>query len=148
MLRARWLFLVVLLVGLGAGAWEWFRRSVHVSLSYCVEARFATAPADDRELRQWLESQPGVVRGKVLIGREGPDKQVLRVMFTRTRNLAGEPPCPDLAAGCRALGYGGPEFIFQDSVDGHISKLTSEEAEPRARVAAPDPRGGSTERLR
>jgi hypothetical protein len=117
---------VLLVAALGLGAWEWFTHSFHVSVGYCVEARFETAPANDRELRKWLESQPRMVPGKVLIGREGPDKQVLRVMFIRTPNLARDPPFPDLAGACRTLGYSGAEFTFRDSVDGSISNLTSE----------------------
>jgi hypothetical protein len=123
---AKLLFLVVLLAALGFAGWEWFRRSMHVSVGYCVEARFETAPPDDKELCRWLTAQPRMVPGQVLIGREGPDKQVLRVMFIRTPNLAGDPPFPDLAGACRTLGYAGPEFTFRDATDGSISNVTSE----------------------
>jgi hypothetical protein len=120
----RWvkpLLSVLLITALGLAGWELFRRSVYPSVGYCVEVRFATAPADDRALCQWLKAQPGVVPHTVHIGREGPDKHVLRVMFIQSRNLAGNPPFPDLVPGCHALGYNGPEFTFQNSTDRSVS---------------------------
>jgi hypothetical protein len=117
---------VLFIVALGLAAWEAFRRSVYPSIVYCVEARFVTAPADDRALCRWLKVQPGVVPHTVAIGREGPDKQVLRVMFIQSRNLAGNPPFPDLATGCRVHGYDGPEFTFRNSDDRSVSSSPCE----------------------
>jgi hypothetical protein len=100
---AIWLGVVVaeaaaLLVGLHR-----FRQTTYVSWLYCLEARFAELPADDGRLCEWLRAQPGV------ISAEAPrDGTLLRVTIHMGRNLAGEPPLPDLDAQCAAPGYRAP----------------------------------------
>jgi hypothetical protein len=93
--------------------WYWYTRTVHVTWGCCLEARFADLPADDEPLCRWLKAQPGVVPYLVSFSRGGPDGRLLKVGFTQTRNLAGEPPLPDLDAACARLGYRGPESRFR-----------------------------------
>ncbi len=114
-----WLSLVVVaLVFLsGVAAYHVFTHTVHASMGYCLEARFETLPPDDEPLKAWLRAQPGIVPHTVAVGRFDPDEKLLVVMFTQVRNLANEPPLPDLDAACQRLGYGQPDGRFRDSED-------------------------------
>jgi hypothetical protein len=74
-------------------------------------------PADDERLEEWLKSQPGVIAHHVITRRTGPAGKTLKVGFLQVRNLAGEPPFPDLASTCAKLGYSGPNVKFRDCKD-------------------------------
>lgn len=73
---------------------------IPVSRAYAVRAEFAELPADDRELEQWLCSQPGVV--KAFVERDG---KALRVYWIMTQSLAGEPHPPALELAWERMGY-------------------------------------------
>ena len=104
---AGWITVVALAAGLlYAGCYQ-ARRAVEVPYSFAVEARFTDLPADDRPFADWLEAQPGVMRG-VGIGRLG-DGRVL-VLFRLSRNLLGEPPIPRIDEAAADLGYTGGPF--------------------------------------
>jgi hypothetical protein len=100
-----------------AGAYHWFTHAVEVPFGFELEARFETFPADDEPLKEWLRRQWGVIPHLVAVGRFGDDKKLLVVTFSQVRNLAGEPPLPDLDAVCKELGYRNPDGRFRDSVD-------------------------------
>lgn len=88
--------------------------AIYPSYGYLVEADFASLPADDARLIEWLQVQPGVVPHTVHINREGAQKRRLQVVFIQSRNLLGTPPFPDLERGCREMGYDGPAVRFRD----------------------------------
>jgi hypothetical protein len=92
-------------------------RNVHVSLIYCVEARFDTMPPNDKALADWLRSQPGVVPHTVAIGRFEQGGKLLYVRFLQSRNMAGEPPFPDLDGRVSALAYAESDGPFRDASD-------------------------------
>src|SRR3954447_23075731 len=102
MRAVKWLVAAGVLVAAIFAAHRWFCHSVHASLSYCVEARFTTLPADDEQLAAWLKTQPGVVPHTVHIRRFEPGGRLLEVGFIQVRNLAGEPQCPNLDSQCKA----------------------------------------------
>ena len=88
--------------------WGGFRllaSKIHVPIGYCFEARFDIVPADDKALKTWIQSQPGILSRTVRVGRFDPDKKLLVVDFTQVRNMTWEPPLPDLDAECRIFGY-------------------------------------------
>jgi hypothetical protein len=58
MRAAKRLAVVVLVAAVSLAGWEWFRRAAYASLSYGMEARFATLPADDKSLCWWPKAQP------------------------------------------------------------------------------------------
>jgi hypothetical protein len=97
----------------------WLRRTVHVSLSYCVEAQFSSLPKDDASLEEWLKTVPGVVPHTVSVRRFGPGRTLLEVGFIQSRDLAEEPPFPDLDDACKGLGYAGQDGPFRDCKDRH-----------------------------
>jgi hypothetical protein len=113
----KWLAILGLPAGLLLIGGYWLRQAIHVSLIYCVEARFAALPPDDTPLREWLKTQPGVVPHTVGVTRGGSDGKLLKVVFLQSRNLAGNPPFPDLEAVCVTLGYGGPDAPFRGCAD-------------------------------
>ena len=116
-LRTR-IFLVAAVL-LAIGGITLVRHCVYASFAFCWEAEFANLPQDDRELEAWLKAQPGIVAHTVLAGRGGPRKNLVKVLFVQTRNLAGEPKLPDLDSYCSEHAYGGPAFRFRDC--GHAS---------------------------
>lgn len=63
---------LLLLAIIVVGGWQCLCRNAYVSVGYCVEARFASLPADDRPLCDWLKAQPGVIPHPVSVCREGP----------------------------------------------------------------------------
>jgi len=79
------------------------RHQVYASFGYHVQAAVDTWPSDDEALREWLLQQPGVVKHTLRIDRSEQD---LEIFFIQSRNLAGDPPFPDLDPRCRMLGYG------------------------------------------
>jgi hypothetical protein len=94
-----------------------YAHLVRVPFSYQVEARFETLPDDDKALKSWIKEQPGVVPHTVWIGRFGPDKKLLSIMFIQVRNGAGKPPFPNLGAVCKELGYASPDGPLRDATD-------------------------------
>src|SRR5437762_9351799 len=68
-----------------------FSLTVHASFLHCLEARFETLPPNDKQLKAWLEAQPGVVPKKAFVSRFDPDRKVVGVMFIHVRNMAGQP---------------------------------------------------------
>jgi hypothetical protein len=107
----------LLIIAVAWGAYYWFIHSVHASLGYCLEAKFESFPPNDRELKKWLQAQPGIVPHHVAIGRFDRDKKLLCIAFTQVRNLAGKPPIPDVDAACERLGYVKPDGPFRDCID-------------------------------
>jgi hypothetical protein len=107
----------LLIVALCGGGWQVARHTLRASLIASVESRFETLPPDDKRLRAWLLAQPGVVPDRAWVGRFGPDKKVVGVMFIQVRTLAGDPPFPNLDDACRALGYDGQNGPFRDCED-------------------------------
>jgi hypothetical protein len=97
------------------GAYYWFTHAVHASLIYELEARFETLPPDDKALKAWIQTQPGVVSHTVSTSRFDPDRKLIAVMFVQVRNLAGDPPIPDLNAACARFGYASPGGPFRDA---------------------------------
>jgi hypothetical protein len=73
-------------------------------------------PANDKALYEWLRAQPGVIPRLVAIGRF-EDGKLLYVSFTMSRNLAGQPPFPDLDGEVGKLGYTESDGPFRDSAD-------------------------------
>jgi len=73
-------------------------------------------PPTDKPLVEWLRSQPGVVSHTVAVGRFKDDK-LLCVGFIQSRNLAGQPPFPDLDGQTPRLGYAGADGPFRDAAD-------------------------------
>jgi hypothetical protein len=104
---------VLILAAFGAG--ELFKRFVPVSFGYCVEADFESMPKDDRELRSWLQEQPGVVGDHVFVCRVGPESKTLRMMFTRVHTL-GEPKV-DLESAYVRFGYTGASPLRDNHSD-------------------------------
>jgi hypothetical protein len=113
---AKWLFVAAVVLGVAYAGWAVFCHNVHASLGYVVEARFEKMPANDKALVEWLRSQPGVIPHHVAIGRFENGK-LLYVSFTMSRNLAGQPPFPDLNGEVSGLGYTGSDGPFRDSAD-------------------------------
>src|SRR5262249_32657727 len=115
-------FLIVasVLCLLAAAAWVGL-RFIPASFGYAVEAElvsFASLPADDHRLEEWLRAQPGVVPHTVHVRREParhPNRLV--VIFTMVRDGWGRPPFPDLEAACDELGYAGRVGRFRDYID-------------------------------
>jgi len=124
MRAVKWLAAVGIVVAVLATGWHLFRKNVYVSLGYCVEARFSSLPPNDKELCEWLKSQPGVVRHTVWISREGADRKLLKVGFIMSQNLYREPPFPDLGNRCKLLGYAGNDSGFKDSQERSQSQST------------------------
>src|SRR5947209_7787355 len=106
---------VVAMLLLCARLYSWIARNVHASFIHAREARFDALPTDDKALKAWLQAQPGVVSHTVHVGRDGADKKLVAVIFVQVRNMAGEPPVPDLDAACARLGYTGPDEPFRPS---------------------------------
>lgn len=88
------------------------RHQVYPSYGYHLQATIDTWPIDDESLKRWLVQQPGVAKHTVSIER---NTKVLKVDFIQNRNLAGDPPIPDLVEQCRLLGYG-DNLLFRDVV--------------------------------
>jgi hypothetical protein len=127
MRAVKWLTVLGVFAGVLLAAWYWVRQTTHVSWGYCVEARFAALPVDDKPLCEWLKTQPGVVPDStVSVTREGPDGKLLKVSFIQVRNLAGNPPFPGLDAACMRLGYSGPDSPFRDCVNPYGSFVPCE----------------------
>ena len=104
----------MLSLALMAGA-HWLRENAFASIGFCVEAHFATLPADDRHLIDWLKTEPGVVAHTVHVKRFGVDRKSLRVIFIQSRNVIKQDrPFPNLDAQCAQLGYLGPDVTFRD----------------------------------
>jgi hypothetical protein len=114
---AKWLVVAVAAVAAFVGIRHWPRHWVHASCGYCVEARFGSLPPDDEPLREWLRAQPGVVPDTVSVRRFGRGGRRLEIVFIHVRNLAGEPPLPDLNARCAGVGYAKPDAPFRDCED-------------------------------
>ncbi len=112
----KWLLVAAVVLGVTYAIWTVICRNVYASLGYVVEARFEEMPADDKSLKKWLQSQPGVIARLVHIGRFEEGK-LLYVSFTMSRNLAGQPPFPDLDGQVTRLGYTGSDGPFRDSAD-------------------------------
>jgi hypothetical protein len=117
MRTAKWLTVATLLFAFLYAIYAFYRHNVFVSWSYCVEARFDKMPPNDKALIDWLRSQPGVVPHTVAIGRFEEGGRLVFVGFIQSRNLAGEPPFPDLNGQVKNLGYTGSDGAFHDSVD-------------------------------
>ena len=77
-------------------------RSIPVSRSYGVRAEFATLPADDQELEQWLRKQPGVVSRTVHTARDG---HAVCIIWIMTQKISGYPHPPDLQRAWQQIGY-------------------------------------------
>jgi hypothetical protein len=92
------------------------RRTLHASLGYTVESQFAQLPPNDSQLTAWIQSQPGILARTVHVERVGSDGKTIRVFFLQSRNLAGEPPLPDLDTACNRVGSAAPVHGFRDSV--------------------------------
>ncbi len=116
----RWLRLL-LWYGLFAAVvlgYYWLNHLIQIPYGYTVQADFDTLPPDDRALKSWLLVQPGIVAHTVHFGRVGPDRKIVRIMFTQVRNQAGDPPFPDFDKACRELGYTGGSSRFRHCVEG------------------------------
>jgi hypothetical protein len=113
---AKWSFVVAVAAGLILAAWTTLRRTVHAPWSYVVESRFEKMPPNDKALTEWLRSQPGVVPHTVSIGRF-EDGKLLYVGFVQCRNMAGQPPFPDLEGHVGSLGYAHSDGPFRDAAD-------------------------------
>lgn len=87
-------------------------QKVRASFSYGVRAEFREVPPEDKELEQWLASQPGVVR--VGVGRDG---KVIQVVWIMVQNLRGSPSAPDIRSEFERLGYRGLVDYNGDWVD-------------------------------
>ena len=114
----KWSLVLATLVALGVAAWGGLRSTLNVSWIYSVEARFEKMPASDHALLMWLRAQPGIIAHTVSVDRLDDGTQ-LRVTFLQVRNLAGEPPFPDLDGRVGSMGYAQPDGPFRDSVDPH-----------------------------
>ena len=75
--------------------------------------RFSTMPPDDEQLAEWLKAQPGVVDHTVHFHRADDG---LWLIYTQVRNLAGDPPPPDINRAATEFGYHGGQG-FRDSPD-------------------------------
>lgn len=73
-----------------------------VSYIYTVETSYTRAPDGDAQLKQWLQTQHGVVPQTVHVGRTD-DKLVLT--FAISRNLWGHPPFPNVEDAASRFGY-------------------------------------------
>ena len=105
---------VVALVVILAGV-QVVRKNMHGSFGYAVESQFAQLPADDSQLTAWIQSRPGIVAHTVHVERVGENEKTIRVFFIQSRNLAGEPPFPDLDGACSRFGYSSPVYKFRNS---------------------------------
>ena len=105
--------LVVVLILLGAV--QMVRKTIHASLGYTVESRFAQLPADDSQLQAWIRSQPGIAAHTVSVDRVDHEGKTVRVFFIQSRALSGDPPLPDLDGACNRFGYLSPVYKFRDS---------------------------------
>jgi hypothetical protein len=114
--NAKRLLIAFVVLGLLYAAWWGLCHSVYASVGYVVEARFEKMPPNDRDLEEWLRSQPGVIPHNVMIGRFD-DGKLLYVSFMMSRNLAGQPPLPDMNGQVARLGYIGADGLFRDSED-------------------------------
>jgi hypothetical protein len=101
---------IVVLALLGVGCYL-FLRTAHASYGYTVAAEFASMPADDTQLADWLKDQEGVAAGSVRVARSG---RTLKVFFIMSRDLTGHPRFPDLQGVCKNLGYAGQVGAFAD----------------------------------
>jgi hypothetical protein len=77
-------------------------NTMHVNRVYSVTGSYSTLPADDAQLKQWLEVQPGVLARTVQLRRDGA---AIRVRFVMSQTVRGNPPVPDFSASCDSLGY-------------------------------------------
>ena len=97
------------IVFLCGGAILWAGLAIPKPFGFGLRAEFDTLPPDDEALEAWLKSCPGVSE-TASVEREGKS---LRVVFVQCRNIAGQPPVPDLDAKCESLGYTGHNAKFQ-----------------------------------
>lgn len=113
----RWVIAIAAVaVVLILGGIQVVRKTLRASIGYTVESRFARLPSDDDDrLTTWIQSQPGIVGHTVHVERVGGDGKTIRIFFIQSRNLAGDPPFPDLDGACDRLGYSSPVFKFRDS---------------------------------
>jgi hypothetical protein len=77
------------------------------SVGYTMCAEFASLPADDQALEQWLRKQPHV--HTVHAKRDG---RTLEVFYIINRNRFQK--LPDVQAQCAVLGYSGQVAPFRD----------------------------------
>lgn len=78
------------------------------SVGYNICAEFASMPADDEALEQWLRTQPHV--HNVYAKRDGRRLEVFYII-----NRSPFERLPDVQAQCAVLGYAGQVGPFRDS---------------------------------
>ncbi len=99
-------FLVVFLILATAiaASLTWNRvRSLRFALEYVVLAKYTSMPDNDKDVEEWLHTQPGVTHALVVRNPRG-----LEIDFVMVQNIQGtDPPTPDLQAALDGFGYRG-----------------------------------------
>lgn len=114
-LLRRMLVAVAVIAVLGFAGWYGLHW-IPADFSYRLETEFATVPADDEPLSDWVRSQPGVWLANVQRQPVG-ERWRVEILFGITQNAwqRQQPPLPDLDAAAASLGYSGPSGRFKDS---------------------------------
>ena len=102
--KLRTLLIVLAVIGVALAVIREAASHIYPSVGFEVRAEFTELPTDDTALLRWLQTQPGVIERLAFVNRE---KSSIRVNWTMSRNLLGEPPIPDLHQQFERLGYKG-----------------------------------------
>jgi hypothetical protein len=111
-MRRAVIVLTVIAVVVVAG---WFGLHwIPYDVSFGVQTRFQSVPADEQTLAKWARSQPGVYRAGENREQEKDGRWRVEIIFGMSRNGWGPSP-PDLNAAAASLGYQQPDAPFRDS---------------------------------
>jgi len=100
--RLRTLLIATAVVGAILGLVMETARSIRPTNYHWLSAEFTEMPSRDVSLEEWLGRQPGVT--SVHVDRE---TNGIRITWSMSRDLMGQPPLPDVRGNFDRLGYKG-----------------------------------------